>query len=192
MLMLWWYEFWRLPWKADRNLNQNTSTHTISSSGLFIAAAAAVCIYVYFNEDLHCTLYCLMYRWPVGNMHINIETSTHCLLISFYFLHCLFPSIFSSFPPAPHTPSLHSSISFFYLKSFALCVCNFLLPFFSPLFSLPHSLSIAHTGCKCCARGCQAVTTETLCIIDGVCLLRPTKQHPNCPSRAQQAVLLSN
>lgn len=118
------------------------------------------------------------------------NSSTHTLEDRHQFLFICLSSLFSFYFLCPfhldrfHCPFLPVSIP-------SLLIVSSYSPV-SPSLSFTRSVFIFFTGCKCCSRGCQAVTTETLCIIDGVGSLRPTKKHPNCPSRAQQAALLSN
>lgn len=53
-------------------------------------------------------------------------------------------------------------------------------------FPVPVSLSPPTQEAIAARHGCQAVTVETFCIIDGVRSLPRPKQRPNRPSRVQQ------
>lgn len=107
---------------------------------------------------------------------------------------CTLFDILQTFRSNTHTHTLSLSLRFFHYSiiipdRFSFSFLNLSQAFVSSSSHL--SLSLSYTGCGCCTHGCQAVATEIFWIIDGACSVRPTKQHPNCLSRAQQAALLS-
>lgn len=85
--------------------------------------------------------------------------------------------------PIGNTHSLFLSI-FFPLSLSFLPKSSFSHLFVSSSSCVSLSLSLSRTGCGRCSRGCQAVTTETFCIIDGV---RRFASHQASPKLSQQS-----